>query len=237
MLNPNLEPQDYSARFTERGHVQIPQLLDTATADRLRACLEKDVPWGLSTFENGTGRTRTAEELARMHREEWQQLMLDVQRSAQQGYQFIFNAYQIVTAWKERRDPELFLHPFFEFLNSPPMLEFARSVTGLANIAKADAQATRYLPGHYLRRHNDFGQQSTTDSRLAAYVINLSRDWPADWGGLLQFLDEEDRVIESWVPRFNCLSLFRVPAWHAVSCVAPYATAPRYAITGWFRSH
>lgn len=45
-------------------------------------------------------------------------------------------------------------------------------------------------------------------------------------------MDESDTVTESWVPQFNCLSLFKVPAWHCVSCVAPYATAPRLAITG-----
>ncbi|MGA7966728.1 MAG: 2OG-Fe(II) oxygenase family protein [Gammaproteobacteria bacterium] len=237
MLNPALDIAAHATPFSERGRVQIPGLLEPAYADTLEGCLSTDVPWGLSVLENGKGRTFKAEELQQMQRADWQKLMLEVQNSAREGYQFIFNSYQMVTAWKERRDPELLLHPFFEFLNSAPMLDFAREVTGCRDIAKADAQATRYLPGHFLRRHDDFGQQSATDSRLVAYVLNLSRDWHADWGGLLQFMDENERVTESWVPRFNSLSLFKVPAWHCVSCVAPYATAPRLAITGWFRSH
>jgi len=237
MLNSALEVADHARRFSEHRRVQVPEILDNAYAEALEHCLKTEVPWGLSVLENGEGRTFKAEELQQMQRADWQKLMRDVQRSAREGYQFLFNSYQIVTAWKEKRDPHLMLHAFFEFMNSAPVLEFARAVTGCNDIVKADAQATRYLPGHFLRRHNDFGQQSATDTRLAAYVLNLSRDWHADWGGQLQFIDEADYVTESWVPRFNCLSLFKVPAWHCVSCVAPYATVPRLAITGWFRSH
>jgi Rps23 Pro-64 3,4-dihydroxylase Tpa1-like proline 4-hydroxylase len=69
---------------------------------------------------------------------------------------------------------------------------------------------------------------------LFAYVINLSRDWQADWGGLLQFIDESGAVSETFMPRWNTLSLFRVPQGHAVSLVAPWARAPRLALTGWF---
>jgi Rps23 Pro-64 3,4-dihydroxylase Tpa1-like proline 4-hydroxylase len=67
-------------------------------------------------------------------------------------------------------------------------------------------------------------------------VINLGHDWQADWGGLLQFFDESGQVTESFVPRYNTLSLFRVPQLHAVSLVAPWAERPRFGITGWFQS-
>lgn len=237
MLNPELEPDLLAEDFARNGRVQIRSILEPGTATALENCLRNEVPWGLSTINDGAARMREADELKRMGPEEWRQLMIDVQKTAREGYQFLFNSYQIVTAYKEKRDPHLFLHKFFEFMNSPPVIDFARRVTGCEDIAKADAQATRYLPGHFLRKHNDFGQVTATDTRRAAYVFNLSHDWQADWGGLLQFLDEEDNIVESWVPRYNSLSLFRVPAWHAVSCVAPYATQPRLAVTGWFRSH
>ena len=37
------------------------------------------------------------------------------------------------------------------------------------------------------------------------------------------------------VPRMNVLNLFAVPKRHSVSLVAPFAPAPRLAVTGWFR--
>ena len=38
------------------------------------------------------------------------------------------------------------------------------------------------------------------------------------------------------MPRYNTLSLFKVPAPHVVSLVAPWAQAPRLAITGWWQT-
>ena len=44
-----------------------------------------------------------------------------------------------------------------------------------------------------------------------------------------------DMFTDVFVPRFNTLSIFTVPQFHAVSCVAPYAPMGRLAITGWFQ--
>lgn len=237
MLNPSLDIDKIASAFAMKKRLQIADILERETAEKLANCLHNEVPWGLACMRAGAGQTIEANALANMGPEAWRLLMQEVQSTAREGYQFLFNSYQIVTAWKEKRDPHLFLHSFFEFLNSPPVLNFARRVTGFDDIMKADAQATRYLPGHFLRRHNDLHQKTATDTRRAAYVFNLSPDWHADWGGQLQFLDDSDQVIESWLPRYNHLSLFTVPIFHCVSCVAPYATSPRLAITGWFRTH
>lgn len=237
MLNSSVDFEAAARTFGLRGRTLIRDVLNEDTAVRLEHCLREQVPWGLATLTDGEGRTLRAEELARMQPRDWQQLLREVQAEARQGYQFLYNSYQMVTAWKEKRDPELFLHRFLEFLNSKEMLGFARRLTGFDDIAKADAQATRYLPGHFLRVHNDVYQASENDSRRAAYVFNLTRDWKADWGGLLEFLDDSGRVEETWIPAWNALAVFKVPTWHCVSCVAPYATAPRLAITGWFRTH
>ena len=65
-------------------------------------------------------------------------------------------------------------------------------------------------------------------------MINLTQRWQPQWGGLLQFIDAAGNVIDTLAPRWNSLSLFRVPALHAVSLVAPWAGEERLAITGWF---
>jgi Rps23 Pro-64 3,4-dihydroxylase Tpa1-like proline 4-hydroxylase len=38
------------------------------------------------------------------------------------------------------------------------------------------------------------------------------------------------------VPAFNALNVFRVPALHSVSTVAPFVSAARLSLTGWLRS-
>ena len=67
-------------------------------------------------------------------------------------------------------------------------------------------------------------------------MLNLTPRWRAEWGGQLQFLNTEGEVTESLIPVFDTLNVFRVPQSHAVSVVAPFAGAPRYSITGWWRS-
>ena len=66
-------------------------------------------------------------------------------------------------------------------------------------------------------------------------MFNLGETWAADWGGLLQFLDEERNVVDTFMPQPNSPSLFKVPAWHCVSLVAPWARKQRLAITGWWQ--
>jgi Rps23 Pro-64 3,4-dihydroxylase Tpa1-like proline 4-hydroxylase len=139
----------------------------------------------------------------------------------------------MVSAYKERRYFDLVLHRVIEQINKPAWLEAMRKITGFDSIRRTDAQATRYIAGHYLRQHNDHNEK---EGRLCAYVINLTRNWHADWGGLLQFLNEEGEVTETFMPRFNSISMFRVPVHHCVSPVASFATGARYAITGWLRT-
>src|SRR3990167_7921754 len=78
-------------------------------------------------------------------------------------------------------------HPIvetFEFLNGEPFLSFMRRLTGASDIAFADAQVTRYGPGHFLTTHNDAVDGK---NRRAAFVLNMTPEWRADWGGHLNF--------------------------------------------------
>ena len=69
-----------------------------------------------------------------------------------------------------------------------------------------------------------------------AYVLSLTERWHPDWGGLLQFFEDNGTPRDAWVPGWNVLSLFDVRHVHSVTYVAPFAGAPRLSITGWFRA-
>lgn len=120
-----------------------------------------------------------------------------------------------------------------DFLNGPDFLALVRGVTGDDGIAFADAQATRYRPGHVLTGHDDAAEGK---NRLYAYVLNLTREWRADWGGVLAFEGTDGHVEEGFAPAFNALNLFAVPMRHAVTQVASFAPRDRLSITGWLRS-
>jgi SM-20-related protein len=234
MINASLDIAAARARLQRDGRVQIADYLQPQAAERLQHCLAHEVPWTLALRDGDGARTIAHAEYAAMPDEARTALLRRVADSARGGeYRFAYDSYMMVSAYKEGRDPDLLLHRVLEFFNTPEYVGFVRGVTGDAGIRRANAQATRYRPGHFLRYHTDI---ESSEGRRYAYVLNLTRNWQADWGGLLQFVDDYGRIVDTFLPRWNSLSLFRVPAGHLVSMVAPWADEERLAITGWLLS-
>lgn len=232
MINNDLDLPCLSAELAARGRIQIPEFLQADAAERLHACLANEVPWGLAERGAGDARVVRPAEQAAWGEAGYAARLAELAVQAKSGYAFAYDSYMMIEAYAQ---PALGQPPLLkfvvEFLNSPQFIAFARALSGDPSVRRVSAQATRYRPGHFLKRHTD---AHSGEGRRLAYVINLTRRWEADWGGQLQFLDREGRVLESFLPRFNALSLFRVPADHLVSLVAPWATEDRLAITGWW---
>lgn len=232
MIADGLDIERWRTQLRHAGRVQVDGFLQPDAADYLHDCLARQVPWTLALRDDAGARTIPAADYAAMARDEVDALLRATAAGARDGgFRFAYDSYMMVRAYKEGRDPELPLHRVLEFLNAPPYLQLCRALSGDDRVRRVDAQATRYRAGHFLRRHSD---EDTREGRLYAYVINLSREWEADWGGLLQFVDAQGRVTETFLPRWNTLSLFAVPADHIVSMVMPWARQDRLAITGWW---
>lgn len=229
MINNELEIEAYRQQLATRGRVQIADFLQFDAAERLRDCLAREVHWTLAERSDSISRTRGREQA--LTDAEYRDVLDTAYARARDGFQFVYDSYMLVRARKEGWDPDLVLHFMLDFLNSPEFIGFARFLTNDATINAVNAQATRYRPGHFLTPHEDIHE---TEGRRYAYVINLTRNWKPEWGGLLQFIDAPGNVIETLAPRWNSLSLFRVPALHMVSLVSPWAGEERLAITGWF---
>lgn len=232
MFNESLDIVRIRDTLQRMGRVQIRDYLQPDAADTLERCLIEDVPWNLSVREDDEVRNVPATELAAMGEAGVAELLERVRAKAKGKYAFAYESYMMIHAYKRGLDPGLLLHRLLEFLNSGQNLEFLHALTGDTRIRRVNAQATRYRPGLFLKRHND---SHRSDGYLYAYVMNLTRGWQADWGGLLQFIDARGEVEDTFVPVFNTLSLFRVPTDHMVSLVAPWAETPRHAITGWYQ--
>lgn len=165
--------------------------------------------------------------------EEQIRLIGKVHAEARDGFQFLFDRWRVDVGGQPSAQAPAPLAELHRWMNGPDFLGFARALTGDDRICYVDAQATRYLPGHFLNRHDDGLARA---GRLYAYVLNLCPAWMAEWGGQLQFLDEAGEVTEALTPGFDVLNLFRVPQEHQVSMVSPFAGAPRLSVTGWWRA-
>ncbi|HEY5613031.1 MAG TPA: 2OG-Fe(II) oxygenase family protein [Lysobacter sp.] len=235
MIDPRFDPAPWCALLQRDRRVQVENFLQPEVAERLRACLQTEVPWTLALRDADGARTIDHPTYAAMQAPAVAALLEATAAGAragdrEAGFRFAYDSYMMVSAYTQGRDPGLLLHRVLELFNTLEYVALMQSLTGDARVRRVNAQATRYRPGHFLRYHTDI---DSTEGRLYAYVLNLSRDWNADWGGLLQFIDDDGRVLDTFLPRWNTLSLFAVPAGHTVSLVAPWAAADRLAITGW----
>jgi SM-20-related protein len=230
-LNAALRAQDYAATFARDGVVQIENLLSPPVADALESILNRGTPWSL-VHADAQGRHVILDPptLAAIPPQDLRARLTDVTRRAADAFSYLYLTYPMIDAYVDGRDPGHPLNGLTEFLNSPEFIAFGHAVTG-EPVTKVDAQATLYRPGHFLTQHDDLG----VGERRAAYTIGLTRMWRPDWGGQLMFHGPNGDIRRGFAPRFNVLTLFKVPMLHSVAAVAPYAAAPRYMITGWLR--
>jgi Rps23 Pro-64 3,4-dihydroxylase Tpa1-like proline 4-hydroxylase len=231
MLNPDLDIDALATAYRAHNRILIRDVLQAAPAEDLHNVLARQTPWKLAYYDQGQTVILSPEEMQRLTPQERAQRIAAVYERARDNFGFIYQAFLMAENYARKNYPGHPLHAVFEFINSAPFIELVRKVSGINSIAGADGQATLYVPGHFLNAHSD---QIPGHKRRVAYVLNMSKDWDPDWGGLLQFYGPEKSVEQVFVPRFNSLSLFTVPQEHAVTAIAPYAPARRLAITGWF---
>jgi len=215
----------------ETGVLRISNFLEEEFADKIFQCLSNEVSWGLSCKLSPNEKdgqvfldTSDLADLSMLKQKNIRNLQkTDV-------FQYVYNTYMMVTAYIEKRDPDLYLNKILEWLNSINTHQYFKRLTENYTIKKINAQATRYLPGHYLTQHSDKHEE---EGRLYAYIMGFSKDWNPAWGGLLNILDNDGKIIHTLIPEYNSLSIFKVPQEHFVSMVTPQAKTERIGITGW----
>ena len=234
MLNPELDRKALAAKWKEDGRLRIENVLEPEIAERIHAALKSSVPFRYVMNIDGKNETRTPEEMGALKPEELRELQNKIFGAAAQGIGFYYCGYMMGQREEDTQDEELkFLNSVFEYVNSEEVLTLIREITGSDDLQSAAAQYTRYTPGQFLTRHRD---EVGDEQRRLAFVFGFSKDWHPDWGGLLQFYEDDGTPRESWAPVFNSVSMFEIRHVHSVTFVTPYALEPRLSLTGWFRA-
>jgi Rps23 Pro-64 3,4-dihydroxylase Tpa1-like proline 4-hydroxylase len=230
-LNASLDRRELASRFAATGRIQILDFLHPADAEGLAdAALRIDWQLVLNTGTRHVDLPRPQLEL--MGRQRLDAVVAEIEKRAANEFQYLYENYPLGDLADRGALADPLLAAGYATLNSEGVRAFLRDVTGIAT-AFCDMQATRYGPGHFLTVHDD--EAGPAKNRKLAYVLSLTEGWSPVWGGQLQFLDGQ-RVVESFTPKFNTLSLFRVPTPHHVSQVASFAPKGRISLTGWFRT-
>jgi len=233
-LDPRLDRDALARGFAATGRAHVANFLAPDGAQALLKHLQERQDWRLIMNQSNDKVFELDRKVfAELSPDQKQALDTAVFAGARHGFQYRYETVRVPDSAAERETDRTLLTDFADFLSSPDTLAFLRSVTGDGTITFADAQATAYSPGHFLTGHDDAMEGK---DRRAAFVLNLSAEWSADWGGLLMFDSHDGHIEEAFVPRFNALNLFRVPAPHRVSYVTPFAPYRRYSVTGWLRA-
>jgi hypothetical protein len=216
-INPALDVEALASAYSQRGRVQIRDFPAQESAERIHEHLSHSTPG--RRVQPGTARRavvrRTGGALGPADR---QRISAEVGRRARHEYQFFYHYYPLLEVYMTPGAPPSPLFGVFEFLNSDGVLARLRRITGLATVRWADAHATLYRAGHFLKHHTD---EKPSAHRLAAYVLSLTKGWCRDWGGQLQFFDARGDVEQHFDPH-STPNASTVPADHAVSQVADY---------------
>ena len=228
-LNPALDRAALAAEFQRKGRIHVQRLLTRPAAQRIYSCLADETRYEL--FFNDGDKNQALANLTPQQRQE--QVKAAWRRVGMDTFQFLYERHMLTLNGEAYGDPAHHWASVVSFLNSPEFLGFTREITGMAQIALADAQATVYRAGQFLTVHDD---NRPGHNRLLAYVMSFTPAWRAEWGGLLEFPGEDGQIEAGYVPNFNSLRLFQVSKKHFVSCVAPYAVGGRYSVTGWLRA-
>lgn len=220
-----------AARLAATGRVQIPDLLEDASAAMLRDEATLRTPFQTVTLGGKGHVDLPAAWLEGLTPAQRTDMGRAAQEAATERFHYLYDNHPLWDLDQVGRLDGVW-KAWVDFANSEAFLGPMREITGEPRIAFADAQVTRYRRGHFLTAHDD-GVEGK--NRYFAYVMNLTPRWKIEWGGLLMFHGDDGHVAEAFLPNFNSLNLLKVPALHSVSQVSLFAGDDRLAITGWLR--
>lgn len=231
-VNPKLDRDRLAAEFATTRRLQIRDFLTVETATTIARILARETPWSLAWTAPDDGPHSVSP--AALTTTDMRTVSEKISRAMREGeYAFAYSQYKMLDAYLQQRAPGSPHDLLIEHINDEPFLGLVREISGIPELKKADAQASLFAPGQFLGLHID---SHVGEGWRIAYVMNFCAvDWKPDWGGYLNFFDDDGDVIAGYKPRFNALNIFEVPQSHNVTYVPPFAPAARFAITGWLR--
>lgn len=232
MLADNLDLEEAREGFGKLGRCRIDSFLDHQMAANLHETLAEKTEFDIAYADSIHPKLISKQNWVSMSNNDRIALQRRLSEDASMGRGYVYCTYMASRRVEAKSSDTAMLTNAFKFWNSATMTSLIQRVCDI-KVTGADCQFTQFTAGQYLTRHRD-----TIDGnkRKLAFVLSLPRNWHPDWGGLLSFYNESGEITETWIPKFNCLQLFDISQIHGVSAVTPWASEPRYSLTGWFTS-
>lgn len=226
LLRRDLDVARIKSRFQRNGIVEIREALSRDWAARMHRFLAREVPaewWTVAIRAGGDPEYFPDTPINQSQiREAYQRAHKELRTG---NFSYCFRR----TLGDHLPDCHCQECQFRVALEGDEMSEFFSRI-GLPAAVPAEMFASRYSRGSFLSPHHDSG------NGRVAFVLNLSRSWLPQWGGLLTFLNDDWRTIRRvCTPEFNTMCLFALPTNRPVPHLVTQVVADhRLAFTGWY---
>ena len=229
-----LSIEELKQQYRETGYVVIKNLLRDEVAQAAYEALKNRVPWEFHYREMNTGRVGVVNpaDLERLTPREIKRLVPTMATLKDNDFSFAYCRYTIPSGAADCPEPVRILSDIFHYFNSDEYLGPLADITGDASGKEVSTWCSRYDRNHHLSVHMDESQSQT---RIAAHVLALSKDWKQEWGGNFAFCNAEGEPEIIVPPSFNSLMLFKVPRLHLVTQVESFVGESRYSLFGWYK--
>ena len=229
-----LNIEELKQQYRETGYVVIENLLRDEVAQAAYDALKNRVPWEFHYREMNTGRVGVVNpaDLERLTPREIKRLVPTMATLKDNDFSFAYCRYTIPSGAADCPEPVRILSDIFHYFNSDEYLGLLADITGDASGKEVSTWCSRYDRNHHLSVHMDESQSQT---RIAAHVLALSKDWKQEWGGNFAFCNAEGEPDIIVPPSFNSLMLFKVPRLHLVTQVESFVGESRYSLFGWYK--
>lgn len=225
-LNKKIDLKAAKKQFSKTRRVQIPDILDPAAAETLNSVLVDKTAWMLNYNLGSEVIWREMQEFRSMTSRSVKKIVNKMYEAASTGgFQFVRHGRG------EDQNPvnTLPLDPglidAFKFLKSKEMTDFLKKVTGKPVKLKT-VEAQWYKPENFQTRGSDMPEATL------GFVLLMAKNWVADWGGNTYFYDDEGRISEIFVPKFNSLEIFEGKAPRSITDVSQFSKDYRVSIAG-----
>ena len=149
VLDPALDLDGAARDFARDRRVHIPKILTAESAARIHRCLAQETDFAL-VCPAGTDQAQ-AWPVANLTPQKETELMTAAYTRARDGFHYLYDGHVLSRDGEAYGNPSHYLSAVTAFLNSAPLLDFARAVTGNPAIAFADRKSTRLNSSHYSR--------------------------------------------------------------------------------------
>ena len=215
---------NYKSIFEKNKKVQIKDILANQVAEILFKQAVNEKNWVLATGHDATKyEKRISKQFEKVNAIQIKKIQ---DKFKNDHFSYIFSRSM------NNIQPSFLEYTLRKNMASEEFIHYLNEITNLKLTKLNTLFLSKYKGGNFLSPHSDNG-----NGKLA-FVLNLTKNWKPQYGGILHFMnDTKTEIVESFTPLFNNLMLFEVPEGgipHFVSHVVPYVKQERYSITGWY---